>query len=557
MANISGYEAPQGLSLQPTETGIDTIAQEARRVGAFASQTGEALTSTGQRLGGAVKDGLDMVLKYEDHREINAGAAAFSKLQADLTDQWNQTAKDSDPNDPSVAAKFRETVLEPALEKFQQGFNTDNSQHFAEQKVDSLRQHMFEKTAADQSTLAGISVRKNITDSTTNMTNTAISDPSSVPSLLQGMDHSIGAMVDSSPTLSPVDAARVKAEVSDSAKRAIVQAGAVGAIQKSANPEATADEWIKKYPDYISGAEAKTLAGNARQQIRANNYDVEQNRRRDKEIVTDKSNAASNQYLIDIRSQDPRLANDPTAKKVLNDPTLTKTDKNNLLNYIDRQNKPETDTRTSQQTFVGLLRDLRNPDADPDKVMQQAWDARLKDAGQPGSMSEKDFNQFRAEVVDRKTPEGAALQADRSSFFKNYGTAIAGAAYTPAIGDPKIYNAEMDARRVEADLKHKGLDPHLAYDPSSPYFLGKPDRLQKWQQSMQQDLQTRATLPGNGLPLAKDITGVQVVPAPAATSAPRPAAPKPPEKGFVKDGYEFLGGNPGEAASWRKVGEQT
>ena len=144
---------------------------------------------------------------------------------------------------------------------------------------------------------------------------------------------------------------------------------------------------------------------------------------------------------------------------------------------------------------MGLLRDLRNPDADPDKVMQKAWDARLTDPGKPGSMSEKDFNQFRTEVQDRKTPEGAALQQDRAAFFKNYGTAIAGATYTPAIGDPKVYNAEMDARRVEADLKRKGLDPHQAYDPASQYFLGKPERIAKWSSNMQQDLATQAAKP--------------------------------------------------------------
>ena len=495
MPNIRGFDAPQGLDLRPTETGIDAVINSAKRTGTFYNQAADALNDTGRRAASAITDAGDVAVKYEDHREISAGAATFAQLQANLTDQWNQTAKNSDPNDPSVAAKFREEVMGPALDQFQSGFNTENSQKFAELMFESLRQLLFEKTAADQSILAGIAVRNNIANSTTAMSNNAVMDPSAVPSLLAGVDHSIGAMVGSSPTLSPADAARTTSDLSQSAKAAIVKSGAIGAIQKSSNPEATADAWIKQYPDYISGDEAKTLAGNARQQIRANNYDIEVNRRRQKEVATDKSNEATAQYLVDVRSQDPKLANDPTAKKILNDPTLLKADKNNLLNYIDRQLKPETDARTSSTTFVGLLRDLRSPDADPDKVMQKAWDARLTDPGKPGSMSEKDFNQFRAEVVARKTPEGAALQQDRSAFFKNYGTAIAGASYTPAIGDPKIYNAEMDARRVENDLQRKGLDPHLAYDPSSQYFLGKPDRLSKWQSNMQQDLQTRASGP--------------------------------------------------------------
>lgn len=500
MANIRENSAPEGLGLTPSDRGTDAFAAAARRVGTSYREIADSQGDLGGRIASTIRDVGDVAVKFEDHREISAGAKTFAEMQSNLTQKWNEIAKNADPNDPSVAKKFREEVVAPALESWQGGFNTENSQRFAEQKVESLRTEMFHKTSADMSTLAGIAVRKNITDSTTAMSNTAITDPSAVPSLLAGVDHSVSAIVGSSPNMSAIDAARVNAEVATAAKAAIVKAGAVGAIAKAADPEAAATEWTKKYPDYINGAEAQALAANARQQIRARNYDFETNRRRAKEIAQDKSNEATAQYIVDIRSQDPKLANDPTAQKVLNDPSLTKVDKTNLLNLIDRQLKPETDARLSQQTFVGLLRDLRSPDADPDKVMQKAWDARLTDPGKPGSMSEKDFNQFRAEVVARKTPEGAALEHDRNLFFKQYAGAIAGRAYDPVVGSPKLYAAEMDARRVEADLRRKGLDPHLAYDPSSEYFMGNPKRLQKYSGSMQDDLQTRATTPA---PVAK------------------------------------------------------
>jgi len=509
MANIRSFDTPQ-LGLRPTETGVESRAATARRVGGFYNQEASALQQLGRdteslgsfegqqfkeagsKIGSGIAAAGDAYVNFEDHQQISHGLATFAQLQDDLTNQWNQTAKNADPNDPSVAAKFRETVLQPALDKFSEGFTTEKSQAWAEGHTAALQQHMFQKTAGDMSTLAGIAVRKNLTDATTHMSNTAMNDPSSVPFLLESVDHSVNGVVGSSPTLSAVDAARVSAEVSTSTKAAIVKFGAIGAIQKSGDPEKTAEEWTKKYPDYIDGAEAKALAGNARQQIRARNYDFEQNRRREKEVATDKSTELTNQYLIDVRSKDPRISGDPTAAKILNDPSLTKQDKNNLLNYVDRQLKPETESRLSQQTFVGLLRDMRAPDANVDRVMQKAWDARLMDPGKPGSMSEHDFNQFRAEVVARKTPEGAAIEHDRAQFFRQYAGTIAGSGYDPQAGSPKIYNAEMDARRMEGMLRSKGLDPHLAYDPASEYFLGRNERLAKWQQSMQMDLQTRA-----------------------------------------------------------------
>lgn len=509
MPQIREYEAP-ALAIKPTETGINATAAAARRIQGEYNEVGDALTATGQRIAGTVREVGDIAVKYEDHREISAGQASYAQMLDSLTKDWNETAKNSDPNDPSVAAKWREEVLQPQLEEFKKGFNTENSQKFADSKAASTEEHFFQKTAADQSTLAGIAVQKNVHTAATAMSNTAINDPSAVPFLLKNVDHSIGGMVDSSPTLGAVDAARIKSEIGEQTKAAIVRSGAIGAIQKAEDPEKAAEDWIKRYPDYISGADAKAIAGNARQQIRARNYDDALTTRRTKEAATDQSNSATAQYLVDVRSRDPKLANDPLAQKILNDPTLLKTDKNNLLNYIDRQLKPETAARLSQQTFVGLLREMRAPDADPDAVMQKAWDARLTDPGKPNSMTESDFNQFRQEVVARKTPEGAAMERDRGMFFKNYATAITGnKSYDPTVGDPKMYNAEMDARRVEADLRRKNLDPHLAYDPSSEYFLGKPERTAKWAGNMQQDLSTRASPSGQG----EKVIGVKVEPA--------------------------------------------
>lgn len=502
MSNIREVSAPEGLGLTPTDRGTEAAAAAARRIGTSYREIADAKQDLGSRIGSTIRDVGDIAVKYEDHQQISTGAAHGAELFDSLTKSKDEAIKAIDPNDPAYGQKvetvlkqWRETQLEPSLDKFREGFSTDNSQAWAERFVDNTRNHMFVSTAADMSTAAGIGIRNSVRTVANVASNTALNDPSSVPAQLDLVEHSIHGMVDSSP-IRGTAGAQVKTEVLERTKEQIVKAGAIGAIQKSNDPEKTAQDWVAKYPEYINGAEAVTLAGNARQQIRARNYDFETDRRRTKEVAQDKSTDLSNQYLIDVRSKDPRIAGDPTAVKILNDPSLTKQDKNNLLNYVDRTLKPETDSRLSQQTFVGLLRDLRAPNADTDAVMQKAWDARLADPGKPGSMTEHDFQQFRQEVVGRKTPEGAALERDRGLFFKQYTGAILGTsatAYNPQVGDPKLYNAEADARRMESTLKAKGLDPHLAYDPSSEYFLGKPERVAKWAQSMQQDLRDVGT----------------------------------------------------------------
>ena len=107
MPNIRGYDTPN-LGLQPSETGVEAFAGAGRRIGAFGSQVAATLSTVGGQLGSAVRNAGDAAVAYEDHREISHGMAAGAELIANLNDDWNNTAKNADPNDPSVAAKWRE-----------------------------------------------------------------------------------------------------------------------------------------------------------------------------------------------------------------------------------------------------------------------------------------------------------------------------------------------------------------------------------------------------------------------------------------------------------------
>jgi hypothetical protein len=398
-----------------------------------------------------------------------------------------------------VAAKFRETVVEPTLEKLRDGFFTEGGLKFAEHQVQSFRNHFVSKTDTDMARLASIATKKNIETLTNQLSNMAINDPTSLKASLGMVESSVGAMVDSSPNLKGVDGAAIKLELTQSAQREIVRAAAVGAI--AANPDAGLKEFSsEKYSKYISGTELRQLEQQARTVERAKRVDESYALQGQKLIKQEASDTREGEYLTRIYSGKPEEAAKVSTREIANDFTLTREARERMIGVVERQLKPETDSRLSAQTFVGLMRDLRAPNADPETVMTKAWDARLADPGKPGSLSEKDFNQMRAEIVARKTPEGAAMERDRAAFFKNYAQAIVGRSYDPAIGSPKLYAAEMDARRMEADLRKKGLDPHLAYDPSSEYFMGKAQRLTKYQGSMQGDLEVKATAPAAAPP---------------------------------------------------------
>ena len=133
---------------------------------------------------------------------------------------------------------------------------------------------------------------------------------------------------------------------------------------------------------------------------------------------------------------------------------------------------------------MSLIKDMRAGKIDSNDAIYKAYGEN--------KLTTADFNFLQKEYAQAKTPDGELLNKDRDLFFKQYAGAIDNA-YSPQLGSTKVYNAEMYARRVEAQLRSKGLDPHLAYDPTSEYFVGKPALIQKYQGDMTSDLKEIAT----------------------------------------------------------------
>lgn len=545
MPNIRTYEAPKGLGLQPDERGTDAALQVARRGGAFFNQAADAVESVGKMEGrmaeSTIRDVGKAVNDYMEHREVSQGAASYAGLNDKLTQQWNETAKGADPNDPTVAQKFREQILEPELQKFGQSFLTEGAQKWAQTRVESLRSHMFEKTSADMGTLAAAAVSTNVRQMSNSMSNTAMTDPSSVPHLLEGIDSSIAGMVDSSPYLKGATGAKARLELSEKMREGIVKAGAIGAIQKAADPEGEAERWGAKYPNYINGAELKQLGQEATRQRRADHTAAQWDKQLQTEAKKQQSDATEKGYLQKLYSDDPKVQATVNPKAIVNDPSLTREASERMVNIVNREFKPETDAKISAATSVQLFRRIADPNADPQEVRRAIIDARAKDPGAPGSLSKSDFTDAMKNLEDIKTPAGAALAQDRTEFFKRYAPTIdpsMGNIESPqfghhtALGLQKMYGAEKDARRLEADLKAKGQDPHSLYDPASPNFFGRPANLMKYRASMQ------------------EATGYQARLNEKSPGTNPPAAPQP---GDITQGYKFKGGDPSKPDSWEKV----
>src|SRR5262249_38094643 len=268
MPKIATYEAPQGLGLKPSETGIESTAAAARRLQGDYSEAATAQEATGRRLASAVEQAGDMAVKFIDHQQISHGAVALAGLIQQKTKEWDDASKASDPNDPTTAQRFLDQNLEPALQQFKSGFLTERGQQWAEQHIESFRSHMYNKTSADMATNAGIAAVNNHRQTVNGLAAAVYNDPSSLDFSLRTLEGSVGASVDSSPTLKGTAAARIKTELLQKGKEEIIKSAVTGMIAR--DPNVDLSEIEKKYPGYISGPEMRQFQKQAQAQAKQN-----------------------------------------------------------------------------------------------------------------------------------------------------------------------------------------------------------------------------------------------------------------------------------------------
>jgi len=459
-------------------------------------------------------------------------AAEGATALASLDQEWNATLKKADPNDPTVAAKFREERVEPVLEKLAEAGWTEGGQRFAEGLVARTRNHFFEKTTSDMSDLAGIAAKQNIATLTNQLSNAVINDPSSLNTSLSMVEHSIGSMVDSSPNITGVQAAKAKADLLRDSQATIVKAAAMGAI--AANPE----EGLKKfsgpeYSKYISGAELRQLEQQAKAVERARRVDENYLLQNQKLFQQQQSDEREGQYLQKLHSDDPNERNQVSAKAIANDFTLSREARERMIGIVERETKPEAAAKISNATTNDLIRRIRLPVGDPERMtsLDPAYDALEK-----GKLNKSDLKFVREEFANMRTPEGEALSTRQADFIASVKPMLDKSNPLQGRMDPsgaqQLYGFTVDLKRKIDEYKRTGKDPYSLMDPRSPDYMGSPAALAPYQKSLTDSVRsvTQNLRRGSSSNLTGDgtvITGVQVTDAPV----------KPRQAGETPDAY--------------------
>lgn len=252
MPNIREFTNPiEGLA--PNDRAASSSAQAARA-------TGAAYADIGKSLGSAVDTAGSTYVRIKTQQDISAGLAKSAEIQDNLTTAWDVTLKNADPNDHSTGEKWREEQLNPILDAWTSGFTTEEGRAWAEQHAGSIRQHFFEKTAADQTLMAGEAAVSNIKQFTTGMSNTVLQDPSSLNMALGTADHALAALIGADPNLNPAQVAHMSGELREQMRSEIAKSAFIGTART--NPDqAMQDLQDGKYKQLLDGTTSNQLFG--------------------------------------------------------------------------------------------------------------------------------------------------------------------------------------------------------------------------------------------------------------------------------------------------------
>lgn len=283
MPNIRGYEAPQNLGLNPTEIGVDATAAAARRIGGFYNQKADALNQEGGEIKSTVADVGQVALSYINQKDRSDVSVAATGALAKLDQAWNiktngngldpsdpNYVPPADPRDPTVAQKFMQEQVEPALQNLDGIPIGEAGKDYAQNQINQIRSHLSQKLTADMSTMAGEAAVLKDRQTTNNLSNMVTTSPDfhSVDMALS-MHKDAAAGWTSNPNITGDQLGKMN-EHFQASQEQIVHAAAAAAIAKARDPQAVADAFIKRYPDYIKGDEANALAKGAQTQSKVN-----------------------------------------------------------------------------------------------------------------------------------------------------------------------------------------------------------------------------------------------------------------------------------------------
>lgn len=406
MPNIREFTSPVN-DLRPDDRAVQSDVFRARHTEQEFARAGQSIGKAVTAVGGAYD-------KIKTQQDISQGIATAAEIQDNLTTAWDVTLKNADPNDHAAAEKWREEQLNPILDAWTTSFSTAEGRQWAETHAGALRQHFFEKTAADQALMAGEATVANMRQFTTSMSNTVLQDPTSLNMALGTADMALEATIKADPNLPPSAVAALRGEHRDQMRAEIAKSAFIGTARM--NPDAAMQDLQDgRYKDLLDGTTSNQLFGFAESIKREQRSDAraaaEMTRQQQGDDFKAKVAALSTQMFADdgslvippnfhqnlqLLGLHPGAVSDPSAIRALGDAAAK---------AVENANGRVFQT-TNSQTWTSLAGKIGAPAGSPGELTHAMVDRAYAD----GNLSNTDFH-FLHQAVETSKADPAKKAA--------------------------------------------------------------------------------------------------------------------------------------------------
>ena len=536
--NIAQYNSPID-AIHPEEVGAEALARAGRSIGAQYHQIGQDYQQAIDRVGDPIAEKID---QHETMTEISEGSASLAAMHNNFTTQWNQMASKADPNDKSIQGTFLDQTVEPNLQKWQDGFQTEKGQQWALSQADAMRAHLYDKTSADMSTRAGSAVVQNMRTTLTQLSDTARKDPSSMDASIGQINSLVTAAKDNNTgNLSPEQIAKMD-DLSRDMKNEVVKSGIQGLAD--VNPQAAVAAINSgKFSNYISGTEGDQLIkyseGITRMKLEDQTRASENQQRAQKM----QEEATANKILGTIYNPQTGALSIPDGlnQQIFSNPSLSAKAKIDLMGMVKHvsQDTDVTDPATRMDNFKAL----------GDNTLTQG--DLITQAG-AGKLSKEDLSFFNERL--KQTPDAVAEKSVLSNAVQQVQKTILTSAAPGLPPSPAQRQSEtafttwfMPAYETALqDPDFKGMSQsqkaQILLSSTNPKGLLTPDKLAPFMVTPQQLL-------------ADGMKGVGPLPSQGGAAKPAaPSIPAPPDgikiTAPAAGDIAYLKANPAKAAAF-------
>jgi hypothetical protein len=442
-----------------------------------------------QMAGQAVQTVGAALQQREQQKEISDASVKMSEAHSKFTKDYQDELNAGTINSEEFTKKYDEHMAQQS-----ENFSTRAGKDYFTKASASLRAHFVESSYAGQAEIASVKAKENYLSTINNFSAGLMDDPSSLATVSQVHNEYIDNLVKTkSLPFAKAEELRVQgdAEIKKSALR-----GWINLNPNEAKAQIASGKW-----DSLGGDTKKQMIGEADNEIRAREIDIERREKQNKKIIERQQKDTQNKFL------EKMVSGELTAKDILKsnlDPVGSGS-KEQFLNFMEQSNKQKL--KTDPAVFTDLFNRVHADDSDPNKIRDENDLNSYLGKG----LDLQGLKDLRNEMQGDGTTAGAEESALKKQVMKVAEARLTKRNPMTGISDPygeeQLQKYQIFFMSEFNKGKKAGKTAQQMLDPDSPDYLGKfIGNYAKTSQQIMQDqvksmrLQAPAALPDGTIP---------------------------------------------------------